>query len=106
MSPKIIKIKQFILLPAVLILVSCIYRPQIIQGSIIKDELEELKIGMSKEQVQYILGSPSIINSLNQSRWDYIYHIRNKKGKLEIIKGYLIFDKDTLAEIHLDEYKR
>ena len=107
----IIVAKKYILRILMILLMStlssCIYHPEIVQGSIIKKEdLTELKIGMSKEQVQYVLGSPSIINALDTSRWEYIYRVRDRRSRTTITKGYLIFKQDVLAEIHLDEYRQ
>ena len=95
-----------LLAPAVLALwlVSCAYRIEIVQGSILTGEdIARLELGMNKEQVEYILGTPNIIDSLNPNRWDYIF--RTKKGRqTSLKKGYVIFLNERLAEIHMDEF--
>lgn len=96
------------LAPAILSLwlVSCAYKIEILQGSILTaEEITQLQLGMNKEQVEYILGTPSIIDSLNPNRWDYIF--RTKKGRrTSLRKGYVVFLNERLAEIHMDEFSR
>ena len=71
------------------ILSSCIQRQTIRQGRIItQEEVSELQIGMSPLEVEYVIGSPSIVNPIDQSRWEYVYIARNRKGKVDISKGY------------------
>ena len=83
----------FLLAPAVLILAVLIngcsslefpgtYRIAIHQGNIIsQDMVDKLKVGMSRKQVQYVLGTSLIKDSFNQDRWDYYYSVRNNRGK-------------------------
>lgn len=87
------------------VLSGCIKRQEIRQGRIIEaKEISDLELGMSRAQVEYILGSPSSINPLDQDRWEYVYILRNKKGVVKIQKGYLLFEDGKLAIIDLDEY--
>lgn len=51
-----------------------IYKPEVPQGNVITaDMLDTLKIGMSKQQVRFLLGTPAIIDSFHEDRWDYVY---------------------------------
>lgn len=87
------------------ILSSCIQRQAIKQGRIItREEVSELQIGMSPLEVEYVLGSPSIINPIDQNRWEYVYISRSNKGKVDISKGYLIFEENKLTKIELSSY--
>ena len=55
-----------------------VYRLNIEQGNIVTQEMvDQLKPGMSRRQVRYILGTPLIEDSFNRDRWDYIYLVRN-----------------------------
>ncbi|MBR9805506.1 outer membrane protein assembly factor BamE [bacterium] len=38
--------------------------------------VETLKIGMSTEQVEYVLGSPLAVNPFDPKRWEYHYSVR------------------------------
>jgi len=77
-----------------------IYKPTILQGSILNiNEVNELQLGMSKESVMNLIGSPSIIDPFHQYQWDYINH-SSIDGKIEIrYRLRLIFSGNLLSEI-------
>jgi len=69
-----------------------IYRMDVQQGNAITpDMINALRIGMSKEQVQQIMGTPALTHSLNQNRWDYYYSFRPGNGSKTIEKHFVIF---------------
>ena len=41
--------------------------------------MEQVKAGMTRSQVRYLLGTPMVADSFNKERWDYIYYL--KKGR-------------------------
>ncbi len=94
---------RFAVLP--LLLVGCIYRLEISQGSILKKEdVEKLRIGMNKAQAEYILGGPSLDPTFDPNRWDYVYRLIDRKKRITYKKGYLIFEDDILTEIHMEAF--
>ena len=51
-----------------------IYRPTIIQGNIVtQEQVNGLKPGMSRRQVRFVLGSPTLRDVFHDDRWDYPY---------------------------------
>ena len=67
-----------------------------LQGNIIEDkDVEQLTQGLSKDQVQYLLGTPLLNSPIHQQRWDYFYSV--KVGEMVILekKLFLIFDKQN-----------
>jgi outer membrane protein assembly factor BamE len=51
-----------------------VYRPTIQQGNVITQEkVNDLKPGMSRRQVQFILGTPTVEDAFHRDRWDYPY---------------------------------
>lgn len=82
-----------------------IYKLDVQQGNLFdKDQVEALKPGMTKRQVLVIMGSPSIISSFDQSRWDYISSIRRGRGEMESKDLVLTFENDLLAKIEGDYF--
>lgn len=80
-----------------------VYRINVEQGNIIDQEkVDKLKIGMSRRQVRFILGTPMIEDSFNPDRWDYTHTIRN--GKKSILKQDLTvyFEGEKLSRIEGD----
>ena len=50
------------------------YKVPILQGNIIEEkDVEQLSEGLTKDQVQYLLGTPMLNSPLHPDRWDYIY---------------------------------
>ena len=61
-----------------------IHRIDIQQGNIITPEMvQTLKVGMTKEQVQFVVGTPLIIDAFNPDRWIYFYSMQARKKPLE-----------------------
>ena len=53
------------------------YKTPIKQGTLIENKnLQQLVPGLSKEQVRFLLGTPTIIDTFHTERWDYIYYER------------------------------
>ena len=70
------------------------------QGSVLDmNEVNKLQLGMSKESVMNLIGSPSIIDPFHQYQWDYINHSLIE-GEIKIqYRLRLIFDGNILSEI-------
>lgn len=81
-------------------LTGCIYRVDVPQGNYIEqDQVNKLRVGMSKEQVQFVLGTPITIDPFNKNRWNYIFLIQ-EGWKDPVQKNLMIlFDGNTLVDI-------
>lgn len=80
-----------------------VYKIDIEQGNIItQDMVDQLKPGMSRSQVRYIMGTPLITDTFDQNRWDYLYSIQRKGKKREQEHLILTFDGDKLMSIRGD----
>ena len=77
-----------------------VYKPTILQGVILDiKEVNQLQLGMSKQSVMNLIGSPSIIDPFHQYQWDYINH-STIDGEIEIRYHLrLIFSGNLLSEI-------
>lgn len=95
-----------ILILATALLSGCIkpYQPDIQQGNILNNsELAELRYGMSKQEVLFILGTPMVIDPFNESRWDYYYSKRDqRRNETEKRLITAIFEGDSLVELRGD----
>ena len=77
-----------------------LYKPTITQGSVLEIEaVKKLKIGMSKDTVINLIGTPSINDPFHQDQWDYIHHSSIDGEKLAHYRLILIFSGNYLAEI-------
>lgn len=51
-----------------------VYTIDIPQGTpVVQSVAKKVQVGMTANQVLYILGSPALKDTLNPNRWDYIY---------------------------------
>lgn len=76
-----------------------LYKQPIYQGNLIEQSaVEQLQVGQSKQQVQALLGSPSIADPFHADRWDYTASERtNRRGSTEIKNFTLYFDGNSLT---------
>ncbi|MGH1471547.1 MAG: outer membrane protein assembly factor BamE [Cellvibrionaceae bacterium] len=80
-----------------------VYRLQIQQGNIITQEMvDQLKPGMTKRQVNFVLGTALIQDSFEQDRWDYYYSLRDADGKTTKEKFTVYFEDDKLTHFSGD----
>src|SRR6266852_3093907 len=99
------KIKVSILVLTALLLSGCIsiYKTDINQGNILTPQLvENLKLGMNKQQVRFLLGTPSIADPFHPERWDYIYSEQKGGSRRVQHKLMLIFKEDKLISLEQD----
>ncbi len=77
-----------------------VYRIDVEQGNILTQEaVDQLKPGMSRRQVRFILGTPLIEDPFNQNRWDYTDVKRNGLDILSESRLTVVFEGDSLVEV-------
>ena len=67
-----------------LLLAACLqpYRMEIQQGNIFdQSTLDQVKVGMTKKQVRFLLGTPLVSDPFHANRWDYFYSLDPAKGE-------------------------
>ena len=79
------------------------YRIDIQQGNVVTQEMvDKLKVGLTRSQVRFVLGSPLVIDMFHENRWDYIYLLQRQGKADERRRLTVIFDGDKLASIEGD----
>ena len=77
------------------------FQVPILQGNIIQDkDVAQLAKGLTRDQVQYLLGTPLLSSPLHPKRWDYFYSIKVGEQTLGEKKLSLFFN----AEERLDSW--
>ena len=79
------------------------YHLDVQQGNVVTSKMMlQLKPGMTKSQVRYVMGTPLLQDSFHQDRWDYLYQM-NKGGQvIERRRVILEFKSDGLASVRGD----
>ncbi len=82
------------------------YRIDVEQGNVVtQKDLNRLSIGMSKPQVQSILGTSLLQDTFHKDRWDYQQRYKNgKTNQWEKSKVVLYFNNGLLSRIEKDGY--
>lgn len=81
------------------------YKIDIQQGNVLtQDMVSQLKPGLTKDQVRFVLGTPVLMDMFHANRWDYVY--RFQKGgasTVEMRKFSTFFDESgRLARVSGD----
>ena len=75
-----------------------VYRIDVEQGNIVTQEMvDQLKPGMNRNQVRFILGTPMVEDSFHLDRWDYIYSVRNGNEVRASERLTVFFEGDELS---------
>jgi outer membrane protein assembly factor BamE len=79
------------------------YKIEIQQGNVVTSEmLLKLRPGMTKSQVQFIMGTPLLVDSFHSNRWDYFYQLRKQGEIVSQRRVILDFEKDLLVRVRGD----
>lgn len=76
-----------------------VYRQPVFQGTLLeKKNVEQLREGMTQQQVVALLGTPAIADPFHQQRWDYIASAKRRRHDTEVKNLTLYFDNGALAK--------
>ena len=79
------------------------YKPEIQQGNYVSQEMiAQVKPGMTRDQVRFLLGTPLLTDIFHADRWDYVYWREAENGKRESRKVALFFSDNKLERIQGD----
>ena len=77
-----------------------VYKLPTRQGNVIEQkQLDQLKTGMTRQQVTYLMGTPIAASPFRTDRWDYVGYYKSPRGQLSTRTVTLYFDKDTLTRM-------
>lgn len=76
---------------------SWIYRIDIPQGNYLEQKsIDKIQVGMTKEQVKFVLGSPVLVDSFDTDTWNYVYRFKSGRSeKLDIQKRFTVKFKEN-----------
>jgi outer membrane protein assembly factor BamE len=83
------------------LMVSCSsYKMDIRQGNYLTADMrDKLKLGLSRQQVRSVLGTPMINDVFHANRWDYVYLLEHEGKLVEQHRLTLYFEGDNLARM-------
>ena len=89
---------------AALALAACVYRIDIQQGNLLdEDDINKVDLGMTRSQVQFLLGTPMVSDSFHRDRWDYAYYYRRGRSHDADRRWVVVyFENDRVQRIERD----
>ena len=71
------------------------YQPDVQQGQLSTiNESANIEIGMTREEVYELMGTPLILDTFNSDRWDYIYTVSQGGAEVEVQAKVTVQFKD------------
>ena len=80
-----------------------IHKVTVQQGNIVNQEMvDQLRPGMTRSQVRYIFGTPLLMDTFDQDRWDYYYSSKRPGREETREKITVFFEGNTLTHFSGD----
>jgi outer membrane protein assembly factor BamE len=80
-----------------------VYKMTVQQGNIVTPEMvDRLELGMTKHQVEMVMGTPLLTDFFHSNRWDYSYTIKRGHDRMEQRDLTLHFQEDQLMRVEGD----
>jgi outer membrane protein assembly factor BamE len=88
-----------ILLASALLSAGCVYKMNIQQGNyLVADSVAQLKEGMTRSQVRFLLGTPMVPDAFDESRWDYYYFFSSRRIKEPLKRRLTVYFQDEKVQ--------
>lgn len=79
------------------------YRTGLPQGNYLTREVvDQVREGMSRDQVRFLLGTPLLEHIFHTDRWDYVFSYRHPNGDTELRRVTVRFRNDRVAAVEAD----
>jgi outer membrane protein assembly factor BamE len=92
-------------LPTILLVIAtfsasgCVYKMSIQQGNyLVTDSVSQLKEGMTRSQVRFLLGTPMVPDAFNDARWDYYYFFKSKQYPDPLKRRLTVYFEDERVQ--------
>lgn len=80
------------------------YKIEVVQGNFIsREQVQALRVGMSRQQVRDTLGTPLLASVFHADRWDYVFTLRRQGVPPQARRLTVYFQGDALARFDGDE---
>jgi len=77
----------------------CVYKMNIQQGNyLVAESVSQLKEGMTRSQVRFLLGTPMVPDAFDNSRWDYYYFFSSHQYKKPLKRRLTVYFADERVQ--------
>jgi outer membrane protein assembly factor BamE len=87
------------ILAAAIFTSGCVYKMSIQQGNyLVAESVTQLKEGMTRSQVRFLLGTPMVPMAFDDSRWDYYYFFTSRQYKDPLKRRLTVYFQDEKVQ--------
>lgn len=80
-----------------------VHKAETTQGNIIPNEnLDQIKVGMSAEQVRYLMGTPVLSDALHTERMEYVYYRKPGYGPKKEERLVVFLQNNKVTEFRFE----
>lgn len=80
-----------------------VHKIDIQQGNVVTQEMvSRLKVGMTRSQVRFVMGTPLVTDAFHPDRWDYVYRYLKADKLIEQRHVTVVFSGDSLSSVESD----
>ncbi len=71
-----------------------VHKIDVPQGNVVEqDQINQLRPGMTRQQVRFLMGTPMLVDSFHANRWDYLYRFKPGYGEIKTQQASLYFNE-------------
>lgn len=87
------------------LLAGCVYKVSVYQGWITDPgDIDQVEVGMTREQVAYLLGTPTVSDPFHAERWDYVFTPGTLEGERRIV--VIRFSGEAVSSVEITPVSR
>src|SRR3954467_13249817 len=96
---KRLALSTILLLSGALLTTGCVYKMNIQQGNyLVAESVSQLKEGMTRSQVRFLLGTPMVPVAFDDSRWDYYYFFSSRVYRQPLKRRLTVYFQDERVQ--------
>ncbi|MEW6993135.1 outer membrane protein assembly factor BamE [Colwelliaceae bacterium MEBiC 14330] len=86
---------------------SWVFRYDVPQGNYLEQKsIDKLQVGMTKEQVKFILGSPVVVDAFDPDTWNYVYRLKSgRDAKFDRQRQFILTFVDNKLTTATGDFK-
>lgn len=73
------------------------YRMEVVQGNVVtKEMVDQLRIGLNRDQVRALLGAPLLADIFHADRWDYVFTLKRQGTQAQLRRVTVYFSGERV----------